>query len=244
MAKAKPKPPRAGAAVADQLERQRIATLVRSAEQKLRGGGTPNSRELSALKKFEREQLDRWGQHYLGAMPKGDYARVSGRQPKQLIDAADRYGFPYKPGDQSVDVGRILRWFHDFLAANGAVAAAPDGEDAILHLASKELKDEFVRQRIEEKKLDVEKKKIENATLLESFVPIEPIRQCHNRQADRIRASRMKFAKRFDGEIREFFEQEFDDLIKDFESFSEAMFSDSGAIDGDPTGPVEAGSAP
>lgn len=227
----KAKPSGAGAALADQLDRQRIAALVRSAEQKLRNGEVPNARETAALKKFEREQLDRWGSLYISAMPKGDYARMSGRQSKQLIEAADNYGLPYRPDSKTVDVGRMLRWFHDFLAANAGMLAGGSSDDAILHLASKELKDEFVRVRINEKNIDTERKRIELAHLADNYVPIEPLRQYHNELAGLIKRLRMKFAKRFEGQEKEFVERSFEDLNSEFDQLAESHFNDGNATD-------------
>lgn len=219
---------RAGAALGERIERQQQARLVATARQKLELGEELNHREVSALKKFEREQLDRYGPQYLAAMPKGDYAQLSGRQPKQLIEAADRYGLPYRPNEKTVDVGRVLRWFHDFLAANAGLLSGGDEDDQILHLASKELKDEFVRKRIEEKAVDIARKEHELAQLHESYLPIEPIRQCHNDLAGLIRAMRMKLVKRFTGEDKEFIELAFDDLLNDYELLAESHFHEHG----------------
>lgn len=219
----------AGVGLGDRIERPQQARLVTAARQKLEVGETLNHREVAAPKKFEREQLDRYGPQYLATMPKGAYAQLSGRQPKQLIEAADRYGLPYRPNEKTVDVGRVLRWFHDFLAANaGLLTGSGDDEDQILHLASKELKDEYVRKRIDEKAVDIERKKHELAQLHENYLPIEPIRQTHNDLAELIRSMRMKLAKRFTGDDKEFVEQAFDDLISDYERTAEYRFNESG----------------
>lgn len=216
----------AGAALGERIERQQQARLVQAARQKLELGQELNHRELAALKKFEREQLDRYGPQYLTAMPKGDYAQLSGRQPKQLIEAADRYGLPYRPNEKTVDVGRIIRWFHDFLATNAGLLSGGNEDDQILSLASKDLKDEFVRKRIEEKAVDILRKEHELAQLNESYLPIEPIRQLHNELAGLIRGMRMKLAKRFTGDDKEFVELAFDDLITDYERLAESQFND------------------
>lgn len=219
------KPASSGVAIGERIERQQQARLVQAARQKLEQGQGLSTRELSAVKKFEREQLQLYGPQYLAAVPKGDYAHIVGRQPKQLIEAADRYGLPYKPHTRTVDVGRLLRWFHDFLAANSDVLVSGNADDAILQLASKDLKDEFVRKRIEEKDVDIRRKQHELAQLNESYLPIEPIRHYHNEAATLIRALRMKLAKRFEGDDKEFVEIAFDDLFVDYERLADAHFN-------------------
>lgn len=61
-----------------------------------------------------REEQDRW-QHYAD-IPKKHYVEMSGRQHKILDEQASRYGMPIL-GD-TVDLRQLLRWLHDFLAAN------------------------------------------------------------------------------------------------------------------------------
>jgi len=238
---AKAKPAGAVAALSEQIERRQQASLVAAARRKLEAQQELTQREVAALKKFEREQRDRYGTQYLSAMPKGDYAGLSGRQSKQLIEAADRYGFPYRPEEKTVDVGRVLRWFHDFLAANaGMLSGGGGGDDAILHLASKELKDEYVRKRIEEKAVDIERKRLEVAQLDESYGPIEPLRQYHRGMAGLLRGIRLKLTKRFEGVDQEFVEQAFDDLITDCERLGDSHFNDE-AIDIDVSEPAAGG---
>ncbi|MGD9632561.1 MAG: hypothetical protein AB7G28_22695 [Pirellulales bacterium] len=237
-----------GGALADQIARQQRASVIQAAKKKLEAGEQLTTRELSELRKWEAEQTERYGKAYIAAMPKSAYADYAGRQPKQLIELAQRYGFPYPAGRADpVDVGRIIRWLHDFLAANAASLAGGSPEDAILQLASPKLKDELVRECIENKRLDNEKRRYENARLAEDYVPIEPLQLFHDRLADRIRKVRERFGRRFQGEHLDFAERLFDDLIDDIEKLCDDYFNTSEPgeqpIDAEAAGEVEAGPA-
>lgn len=162
-------------------------------------------------------------------MPKGDYAQAIGRQSKQLIEAADRYGLPY-PRDRraTIDVGKVLRWFHDFLAQNAGLLASARGDDPVLQLASGKLKDDYVRERIQQAQIDNERKRIELANSIGICAPIEPLRQYHNQEAELIRKFRLKLAKRFDGDDREFIENGFEELFDNLDRLAEAKFNTNG----------------
>lgn len=222
------------ASLADRIDREQRETLAAQALRKRATGQTLTHRELSAITKVERERTEHFGAAYLAAMPKGDYAILSGRQPKQLIELATKYGFPYPTGRnaKTVDVRAILRWFHDFHARNAGQLAAGSGDssdESILQLCSKELKDEFIRQKIEQSRIDNARKKIELESLSENYLPVEPLRQFHNRLAELLRRIRTKFAKHFDADDREFAEQAFESLITDWQRLAHAHFHDDDA---------------
>jgi hypothetical protein len=217
-----------GGALVDQIQRRQRDTLVAAAKAKLSASPQQQltSRELSALRAWEAEQLVRFGRAYLAAMPKADYSDIVGRQSKQLIELARKYQFPYPAGRKDpVDVNRILRWFHDFLATNAALLSSGGGDDPVLHLASGKLKDEYVRKCIEQKEIDNERKTVELANLVESNVPIDDVRDYHNKVADRLRKVRETLAKKLNGESLELAERIYDNLIDDLEKTADAFFN-------------------
>lgn len=224
---AKQQPPGAGGALSEEIERRQLSSLIATARQKLAANQKLAAREIAALKRFEREQLERYGPAYLAAMPKGDYARISGRQSKQLIEAADRYGLPYRTEDKTVDVARMLRWFHDFLAQNAAELAASAGDDPVLQLASGKLKDEYVREKILGVRLDNQRKETENAKAVDECLPVEPMRQLLNFVADRMRRTRERLSRKLDGEARDVADRAYVDMIDDVEKYISSRFNAS-----------------
>lgn len=218
-----------GLSLSERLELQQQQQLAKSYREKLASGQRTTRAEQRAFAKIEQLHLQEFGLRFLDRMPKKHYQRITARQSKQLLECSDRYGFPYDVSAPTVNVSRILRWFHDFLAANGSSLVTSDGEDAILQLASKELKDEYVKRRIAEKDLDIERKRIEVETLSSKYVPIEPLREYHNSLSRLLRRLQMKLAKHFDGEDREIIENGFDDLIHDCERLAESHFAENGS---------------
>lgn len=65
------------------------------------------------MTKAEEERLRR---QFYRSIPKKDYVEMSGRAVKILNEQADRYKLPLR--GRTVDLGAVLRSFHDFLAAN------------------------------------------------------------------------------------------------------------------------------
>jgi hypothetical protein len=105
--------------------------LVRSALEKQRAGQRPDSREQAALKRFEqrREEDLRW--QYYESVPQKHYAAMSGRQWKVLAEQAQRHGLPIT--GKTLSLPRIIRAFHDFLAANKhRLASTAAGEDPLM----------------------------------------------------------------------------------------------------------------
>jgi hypothetical protein len=150
--------------ISEQLDRE----LVRAAVAK-RAAGKPLSRqERSALKKFEadKERADR--QRYYRTVPKKDYVALSGRLHKQLADCIGRYGVPLE--GETVDLYRVLRWFHDFLAEHGPLVRRTAGIDPELapgegdSPALEKLREEKFRQaRLE--RLEMERQLLPRATI-------------------------------------------------------------------------------
>ncbi len=62
-------------------------------------------------------------------IPKGLWAKWSGRQHKILDEQAQRYGIPL--GEAEIDLAAVAVWIHDLLAAHGRrILAAQDGSAA------------------------------------------------------------------------------------------------------------------
>lgn len=107
--------------------------LAAAAIAKIQRNQTPSAPERSALKRLEKAQEEdrRW--EYLHTTPKRTYMEISGRSARVLIDQAERYGLPYPRGSrQPVDLEKVIRWLHDFLAKNAQRLSAPRTDDPLL----------------------------------------------------------------------------------------------------------------
>ncbi len=105
------------------------ARLARSALEKQQRGETPTVREAEALRRMRKQQDEDERDALYASMPKGDYCRLSGRQPKVLNEQADRYGLPLR--GRTVDLGKVLTAVHDLLAKNRHRISS-DEEDEML----------------------------------------------------------------------------------------------------------------
>jgi phage terminase Nu1 subunit (DNA packaging protein) len=104
--------------------------LVAAAARKQRAGEKLSPAEAAALRRFRTaaEEADRW--RYYASIPKGHWARMSGRQHKVLDEQASRYGLPIL--GKTIDLSAVARWLHEFLAANAAKLRPDNADDELL----------------------------------------------------------------------------------------------------------------
>lgn len=110
----------------DQIDRQ----LAASALEKRRQGETPTSREVAALRRIEKERDNKLREQYYRDVPKAMWREWSGRQAKVINEQAHRYGLPLE--GKSIDLRKLARCLHDFLADNKYKLAATGGDDELL----------------------------------------------------------------------------------------------------------------
>jgi len=103
--------------------------LARAAIEKQARGETPTAREAEALRRRRKAQEQEARDTAYSAMPKGEYVRLSGRQPKVLNEQADRHGLPLR--GRTIDLGELLPAMHNLLARNKHRIIA-DEEDEML----------------------------------------------------------------------------------------------------------------
>jgi len=108
----------------EQLSKRLDKDLAAQAARKLMSGQQPTAEERAALRRHERhqEELRRW--QYYESIPQKHWRRMSGRQTKVLAEQADRYGLPF--GGRTVNLPKLVRALHEFLAANARKLAADD----------------------------------------------------------------------------------------------------------------------
>ncbi|MCO6438171.1 MAG: hypothetical protein J5J06_13840 [Phycisphaerae bacterium] len=90
--------------------------LVARAYRKVMSREELTRQERDALRRHEKakEERLRW-QHY-SSIPQKHWRQMSGRQTKILNEQAERYGIPF--GGRFIDLPKVVRALHDFLAAN------------------------------------------------------------------------------------------------------------------------------
>lgn len=175
----------------EQIER-RAAECLR----KQKSGQKPSKSEEAALRvlRGQREEAERW-QHY-ATIPKKHYVQMSGRQHKILDEQASRYGIPIR--GETIDLGRVLIWLHDFLAENGPLLLRTVGTDQLL---SGELQDSPALEKLREvtfrlKELEYEQKK-------GNLIPREEIHQFFSQFANRIRSAGDQLQRKFGADALE-----------------------------------------
>ncbi|HBN76722.1 MAG TPA: hypothetical protein DD473_13065 [Planctomycetaceae bacterium] len=102
--------PRLG--VAERLEKETATRAYR----KVMAGETVTAEERSALKRYEKQQEEERRWQYYESIPQKHWREMSGRQTKVLHEQAEKYGIPF--GEKTINLPRVVRSLHDFLAAN------------------------------------------------------------------------------------------------------------------------------
>lgn len=111
----------APASAADEIDND----LARQALEKKRAGQTPTRRELQALKRVEKRELDKTRWRIYRSIPQVDYRKLSGRQNKTLHEQASRYGLPFNKA--FINLEEFLPALHNFLAKNARLFESEDG---------------------------------------------------------------------------------------------------------------------
>ena len=102
--------PRLG--VAERLEKETATRAYR----KVMAGESVTAEERSALKRYEKQQEEERRWQYYESIPQKHWREMSGRQTKVLHEQAEKYGIPF--GEKAINLPRVVRSLHDFLAAN------------------------------------------------------------------------------------------------------------------------------
>ena len=102
--------PRLG--VAERLEKETATRAYR----KVMAGESVTAVERSALKRYEKQQEEERRWQYYESIPQKHWREMSGRQTKVLHEQAEKYGIPF--GEKTINLPRVVRSLHDFLAAN------------------------------------------------------------------------------------------------------------------------------
>src|SRR5689334_5769743 len=98
----------------EQVDRE----LAQRAIKKISTGQTPTVQEQASLKRYEKDREEKLRWQYYGSIPQKHWREMSGRQTKVINEQAERYGIPF--GGAFIDLRKVVRSLHDFLAKNRA----------------------------------------------------------------------------------------------------------------------------
>lgn len=90
---------------------------------------------------------------YVVAVPKGDYCGFSGRQHKQIDDAAKNYALPLQ--GPTVNLNQVIRALHDLIAANASRLRGANIEGDRDELEDEKLRQQIAKLQIENERLTI-----------------------------------------------------------------------------------------
>lgn len=102
----------------ESLERSERQSLAQSGFRKLRSGEKLSRDERRAVKQFESEQREKYGEQYVSECPKKTYSDRTGVQQKVLLEQSRRFGLPYHRSGKTVDLWAQLAAWHQWAADN------------------------------------------------------------------------------------------------------------------------------
>lgn len=187
-----------------------------TAAEKLGRGETPTKTELAAYERQKRIREERALRLLIKSVPKKLYCQITGRQPKVVNEQADRYGVPLR-GD-TIDVGNVLEWLHDFLAKHGRTILAQSPDDLLLEGASQQLKDAYVREQIKEKAAKAKLAELDLAQRSGELVLAAEIHDHLTRFASILRRTGEALQRRFGPDAQRILDKGLDDCDREIEA--------------------------
>ncbi|MGE0770052.1 MAG: hypothetical protein AB7L90_26760 [Hyphomicrobiaceae bacterium] len=170
------------------------------------------AQERAALKRHERDKEEQLRWKFYGSIPQKHYRQMSGRQTKVLNEQAKRYGIPC--GGPEVDLSKVLRSFHDFLADN-AHRLGPD-DDPLMQGGGSPALERYREERAAMARLD----RLERE---QKLLPRDEVRESMARTAAILRAAGDTLQRQFGPAAVEILYEALDDAQREIDrSFGEA----------------------
>jgi hypothetical protein len=157
-------------------------------------------RDQQALKRFERHREEELRWKFYRTIPQKHWWQMSGRQAKVLYEQAERYGLPI--GQAVIDLPKVVRKLHDFLAANANKLLA---DDALMAGGSSPALEEYRRERAVLARLD----RLEREGQL---LPRDGVRDALGRMAALLRAAGDILGREFGSEAQNVLNEAIDDI--------------------------------
>lgn len=223
MGKKRPKaaPTAAGPTVTEQIEQREQARLLQSAQSK--GLRNLSANEKAAVARHEEGIFLRVFQ----SCRKTLLTELLATSAKVVVDNRNRRGFPWPLGKRDrVDVRDVLQFLWRFFLEHPLPEARPcelTEEDVLLAGASQDLKDEFLRERIRERRIVNQQKAIELQLLEDSYIPTKEVRTLLGEAAGLIAKKREHLERVLDGETLALVSRAFEDMAEDINRKGEAI---------------------
>lgn len=212
--------------VTEQIEQREQAKLLQAAQAKGLRDLTAN--EKAAVARHEEGIFLR----VFASCRKTLATELFGTSSKVITDNRNRRGVPWPLGKRDrVDLRELVQFLWRYFLEHPLPEARPGGlteEDVLLAGASQDLKDEFLRERIRERRIVNQQKSIELQLLEESHIPTKEVRIILAEAAGLIAKKRESLERILEGEAREVVSRAFEDMAEDINKKGEAIDDGSG----------------
>lgn len=209
MAKHAEQPPPEPPLSEQQAEDRRLAAEALKAKA---AGKKPTGEQKAALRRVQNEREARDRERHYRTMPKRDYCRLSGRQPKVVNEQADRYGLALR-GD-TIDLYQVLKGFHDLLAKYSARLVDEDDELLDPEQTSPAL------ERLREEKWKLAR--LDRLEREQQLVPREQIHELLGRGANLLRQAGERLQRQFGSDALEILNGALDAFSREIEQLTPA----------------------
>lgn len=201
--------------LSEQIEQREQRDLLASAQSK--GLRNLTGAEKSAVHKHETGTFDR----VHASCTKTQVSEILEAAPKVILDNSRRRAFPWPTGKRDrVNLRDLTRWLWRYFLEHPLPEARAGGlteDDVLLAGASQDLKDEFLRERIRERRLVNRQKTIDIVLAEESHLPTERVHGVFMGMAEVVRKKSSNLQRKFDGEVGQEIALAFEDLADAFE---------------------------
>jgi hypothetical protein len=184
-------------------------------------GGDLTREERAAVKRHEKDKEERLRWQYYASIPQKHWRAMSGRQTKVLHEQAQRYDLPI--GGPSIDLPKLARRLHDFLAEN-AVQLAKEPDELMVGGSSPAL-ERYREERAALARLD----RLERENVL---LPRDQVREALGRIAAVLRAAGESLQRQYGGGAVELLHEAIDDAEREMQrTFGQEQADDDRAPD-------------
>lgn len=195
-----------GGSAAVNVDQRLLAAL-----KKQRAGARLTQADERAIRRYEQQQRERYGQAYIRELPKGDYLKAAGVANKVILEQAQKLDLPWLPHDKTVDAMAMLARFHALIAENPRGfyrAAKSSAVKEFFPDAEEDWQEECWKERAWEL---ADKRLLRRRVMLDaSFVA-----ELHGRIADQLRAFGEVLGKKFGEQAQRLFRQTWEDIEAD-----------------------------
>jgi phage terminase Nu1 subunit (DNA packaging protein) len=208
----------------DSVDERITKELAASGLKKRQAGGTPTAREQAAIRKLEkqREEEQRW--QYYRTVPKKHWNLMSGRVNQVLKKQAEIHGIPLDGA--TIDLTKVVRWLHDFLAANRIILMRDEDEDAALMAGEGPAIERWRLAKAQIAEIELEQKR-------QRLLPIDEIHRGLARSASIMRRAGERLERLFGPDARKIFDEAIDNAIRTAESGLGEIETDGDRADGE-----------